>query len=85
MLFRSDRFMVLWEEFSYYETNSRAYGVMDNGVRYVEVDGSGHPLTEVRSVADARLSYDCQPIYKDGEVLWYVNAKAGRLFYSINA
>ena len=80
-----DRFMVLWEEFSYYETNSRAYGVMDNGVRYVEVDGSGHPLTEARSVADARLSYDCQPIYKDGEVLWYVNAKAGRLFYSINA
>lgn len=80
-----DRFMVLWEEFSYYETNSRAYGIRDNGVRCVVVDGQGQPLTEVQSLEEARLSYDCQPIYRDGQVVWYVNARAGRLFYSINA
>ena len=80
-----DRFIVLWEEFTYYETDSGAYGVRDNGVRYVEVDGAGHPLGEIQAMSGARLSYDCQPLYRDGAVVWYVNARAGRLFYTIGA
>lgn len=79
-----DRFLVLWEEFSYYETDSGAYGARDGGVRYVEVDGAGTPLGPVEALEDARLSYDCQPVYEDGQVLWYVNARAGRIFYGIN-
>lgn len=79
-----DRFLVLWEEFSYYETAAGTYGVQDCGVRYVEIDGAGVPLGPVQVLEDARLSYDCQPLYLDGQVLWYVNARAGRMFYSID-
>lgn len=59
-------------------------GAVDNGVRYVEVDGSGKVLTEVGVLQNARLSYDCQPVLLNGAVTWYVNVKAGRMFYQIN-
>lgn len=78
-----DRFLVLWEEFCYYETETGAFAARSNGVRYVETDGMGQPLSEAQEMPDARLSYDCQPIYVDGAVVWYVNARAGRLFYQL--
>ena len=78
-----ERFLVLWEEFRYEETDAGAYAAQDAGVRYVEVDGEGQPLGPVQSLEDARLSYDCQPVYWEGRVLWYVNARAGRIFYEI--
>lgn len=74
-----ERFLILWEEFAYGES----YGSTDLGVRYVEVDGAGNALTEVRSLQNARLSSDCQPVLLDGAVTWYVNMKAGRIFYQI--
>lgn len=75
-----DRFLVLWEEFAYGERTAPT----DQGVRYVEVDGSGNPLTEVQAAQNARLSSDCQPVLVDGAVTWYVNVKAGRMFYQID-
>lgn len=76
----SDRFLVLWEEFTYRET----FGTTDQGVCYVEVDGSGRPLTEVQTLQNTHLSSDCQPVLMDGVVTWYVNRKAGRMFYQID-
>lgn len=77
-----DRFLALWEEFSYSQSGS-SYAVSDSGVRYVQVDGGGRPMGEVRSLPYARLSCDCQPVYADGAVSWYVNALGGRLLYSV--
>lgn len=75
-----NRFLVLWEEFVYEENTAKT---TDRGVRYVEVDGAGKALTEVRSLQNARLSSDCQPVLLDGAVTWYVNMQAGRMFYQI--
>ena len=69
--------------FKLYEGKS-SYNVADNGVRCVQVDGGGRPLGEVRALPFARLSYDCQPVYLDGAVSWYVNAMGGRLLYSVS-
>ncbi len=71
-----DRFMVLWEEFNYEPSK-------DNGVKYVEVDGNGEVISSVQSLPDMRLSSDCQPIVINDEVVWYINKKAGRMFYKI--
>ena len=74
-----DRFLVLWEEYVYGEGS----GTARQGVRCVEVDGDGETLTEVQSLPNVRLSSDCQPVFLDGAVTWYVNAKVGRMFYQI--
>lgn len=74
-----DRFLVLWEEFVYGES----YGTTSQGMRYVEVDGAGKILTEVQALQNVRLSSDCQPVLLDGAVTWYVNMRAGRMFYQI--
>lgn len=75
-----DRFLVLWEEFSY---GGASYGAASQGVRYVEVDGTGQVLTEVQILQNAWLSFDCQPVLLDDAVTWYVNMKVGRMFYQI--
>ena len=41
----------------------------DNKVYYTFVDGSGNQITNINS-AEGLLS-DCQPIYKDGKIIWY--------------
>jgi hypothetical protein len=76
-----DRFLVLWEEFE--TIDGSQYYWTDHGVRCVEVDGEGNLLTEVQSLPYAKLSSDCQPIYLNGEVVWYLNMVAGRMFYHI--
>ena len=75
----NDRFMVLWEEFEY----SGDYDKNDNGVKYVIVDGNGSTVTEVQSLANVKLSEDCQPIYVNGKVVWYINSLTGRKFFFI--
>lgn len=73
-----DRFLVLWEEYAY--TDGAA---VRQGVRYVFVDGEGQASGSVQSLPGARLSGDCQPVLMDGAVVWYLNQKAGRIFYEI--
>ncbi|MCI8537949.1 MAG: hypothetical protein HFF18_04705 [Oscillospiraceae bacterium] len=72
------RFLVLWEEYAY--ENSIA---ASQGLRYAFVDGEGRMEGSVQTLAGARLSADCQPIVMDGAVVWYINQKAGRMFYQI--
>lgn len=74
-----DRFMVLWEEFQYDEHGMS----QDKGVKYVEVDGEGQAVSDVKSLPNLKLSSDCQPIVFNNQVVWYVNRKTGRTFYQI--
>jgi len=67
-------YIILWEEFS----NS-----VDNGVKYVKVNENGELLTEIKSFENANLSSDCQPIYINNEIVWYINVESGRMFYKI--
>lgn len=76
----NDRFLVIWEEFAY----GQSYGTTSQGVRYVVVDGAGKVLAGVQALQNARLSSDCQPVLLDGAVTWYINMKAGRMFYQID-
>ena len=73
------RFMILWEEFEYSENN----GTTDNGVKYVIVDENGTCETSIQSKEDAYLSTDCQPLYINGKVIWYVNVNSYRIFFGI--
>ncbi len=75
-----NRFVVLWQEF---KSNGWSWGI-DYGVKYAEVDGNGNMLSEIKSIKHSALSEDCQPIYTDGKIVWFVNTAVGRAFYSID-
>lgn len=72
------RFLVLWEEYAYQDGIA-----VRQGLRYVFTDGEGRMTGSVQSLPDGRLSGDCQPIVIDGAAVWYINQKAGRIFYRI--
>ena len=71
-------FMVIWEEYEL-----AGYSMESNGVQYAVIDENGNVLGETRSIPDAALSADCQPVINNSNVIWYNNAKAGRMFYKI--
>lgn len=79
-----DRFLVLWEEFehtlgAYDQTIS-----VSRGVHGTIVDGQGQIVSQVPTLENAHLSTDCQPIVFNGQVIWWVNTRAGRMFYSMD-
>ena len=83
-----NRFMVLWEEYSYveYEDDPGDYYTKSNGLRYAYVDGSGTLLSGIMSASDAHLAADCQPVYVGEDVIWYTNdGNGGRKVYSLSA
>ncbi|AZK48457.1 hypothetical protein [Paenibacillus lentus] len=69
-----NRFMVLWQEFDHER--------MPLGVRYVEVDGSGNVVGEINSIPKFVLS-DCDPVIVEDEIIWFVDKKGKRIFYTI--
>jgi hypothetical protein len=75
-----NKFAVLWEEFKYYSS----YDVTDNGLKYVIVDENGNKLTDVKSISGINLASDCQPVYTNGYIVWFVNTSSSRYFYSID-
>lgn len=77
-----DRFLVLWEEFTYTDGGKSS---QDDGVRYVVVNGRGEPAGAVQSLPHARLPLSCQPVCLDGQVMWFVDTRMGRVVYAIEA
>lgn len=75
-----DRFLILWEEFEY--TNN--YNCVDNGVKYVQVNGNGEIISDIRLRADLQLSSDCQPVLIDNNLTWYINGLDERKFYTLD-
>ena len=82
-----DKFILMWEEFAYEESvNSWGWTStrwVTKGIRCVVVDGNGNKLTDIVSMPDGVLSYGCQPVYINDEIIWYVNNADGRMFYRI--
>lgn len=64
-----DRFLILWEEFEYTDN----YNCVDNGVKYVQVNGNGEIISDIRLCTDLQLSSDCQPTLIDNNLTWYIN------------
>ncbi len=75
-----DRFLILWEEFEY--TNN--YNCVDNGVKYVQVNGNGEIISDIRLCTDLQLSSDCQPTLIDNNLTWYINGLDERKFYNLD-
>lgn len=69
-----NRFMVLWQEFDPKNTP------LD--VKYVEVDGSGNTIGEIKSIPKFVLS-DCDPIIMEDKIVWFADKKGKRIFYTI--
>ena len=75
-----DRFVVLWQEFEYQDGYPN---YKSNGVKYVEIAGNGELISEIKTIEDIKLSSDCQPVYMGGDIVWYIDSLAGRMFYHI--
>ncbi|WP_110933945.1 hypothetical protein [Paenibacillus bouchesdurhonensis] len=69
-----DRFVVLWQEFDQQR--------MPLGVKYVEADGSGNMVGEIKSIPKFVLS-DCDPIIIEDKIVWFADQKGKRVFYTI--
>ena len=75
-----NRFLVLWEEFEYTDNNKS----VDNGVKYVQVNGNGEIISDIRLCTDLQLSSDCQPVLIDNNLTWYINGLDERKFYTLD-
>ena len=73
-----NKFLLLWTERSL--SNGRIS--YEGEVHYAAFDGQGKQISDEKT-APGYLS-DCQPIIKDGQVLWYVWSNKRTVFYSIN-
>lgn len=81
-----DKYVVMWEEYDYQQTTyswGTYYNKVSNGVKYIVVDGKGNKLTQTTSIPDAELSYNCQPVYLNNEIVWYVNESTDRTVYRL--
>ncbi len=67
-----NRYAVLWTETVYPQKS----------LRWVYVDGSGAPVSEIYS-ATGVLS-DCRPLVCDGKILWYVTGGSAPVFLTID-
>lgn len=79
------KYMVMWEEFELREAaliSSAATRQVPfyTSTKYVTVNEDGEMLEDVRSI---NASIGCQPVFNGEEVVWYENAKAARIFHSI--
>lgn len=75
-----DRFIVLWSE---------EQPDFSSITKYVEIDGYGNFLTEIKS-SDKQLYEVLEPMYMDNAIYWYrdffadLTTPAGRLFYKLD-
>jgi len=74
----ANRLTVIWQEF---ERNSQNR-FMRGDLKYVLIDESGNPISEIQTVKNFVLSR-CQPIVIDNKIVWYTNENGMRFFYSI--
>ncbi len=72
-----ENFMMLWQRFSDDSNTSST-------LCYAFIDSLGNQIGEILT-SEGHLSESCQPIEKDGKVIWYVNTSSGREFYAVNA
>nr|QGT51084.1 hypothetical protein Firmicute1046_1600 [uncultured Firmicutes bacterium] len=68
-------------------TESSDYGptkCTSNGVKYVQVNGDGEIISDIRTRNDIKLSGDCQPTLIGNDLMWYIDGQDGRKFYTLD-
>lgn len=75
-----NKFVVIWKEYKLIEDTDyfgdKYIQYKENGVKYVIIDGNGNKIGQIQNLgAECNLS-DCQPIYYNGEIVWYYEASA---------
>lgn len=77
----NDQFALIWEETG--RPTSQYYaGTYYNRVMIATLDHEGKQVGETKEV-EGSLS-DCQPIYSDGKLIWYVTSGAAPSFYTVS-
>lgn len=74
-----NRFLVLWQEFEY---NGSTWN--DNGMKYVQLNGNGEIISDIRTDTSLLLSSDCQPTLIDNNLIWYIDLQDERKFYNMD-
>ncbi len=77
----SNIFAVLWNE---YEYNNK--DMVQKSLKYVFVDENGNKIGNIKEFKNGLLSYDCQPVFINNSIIWYVNKtyRSERSFYCID-
>lgn len=82
-----NRFMISWEETGSDEPKNVSDDFDDtlsaNTLHYIFIDGGGNPISQ-QFTAPAPIS-ECQPIVKDGKIVYYASNETMVNFYSIDA
>lgn len=55
-----------------------------NGVKYVQVNGDGEIISDIRTRNDLLLSGDCQPTQIGNNLIWYIDEQGERKFYNLD-
>ena len=79
VLLSGGNYAVLWSVFANSNEQSSHYATE---VCYAIVDASGNQIGGVKTLPNAILSDDCQPVVSGENVIWFVNTHSGRDFYS---
>lgn len=69
-----NKMMVLWQEFDM-EGNP-------GNLKYVQIDGEGNAVGEIHTREQFNLS-ECNPTVVGDQMVWYLNSKGSRWFYSL--
>lgn len=54
------------------------------GVKYVQVNGNGEIISDIRSRNDITLSSDCQPTLIGNNLMWYIDGTDERKFHKLD-
>ena len=68
-------------------TESSNYGptkCISKGVKYVQVNGNGEIISDIRTRNDLALSDDCEPTLIDNNLVWYIDLQDERKFYNMD-
>ena len=57
---------------------------ISKGVKYVQVNGNGEIISDIRTKNDIKLSGDCHPILIDNNLTWYIDENGERKFYTLD-
>jgi len=75
-----DEFVVLWQEIDYNETYAKRE---KPGVKWAKLDAEGNLAGEIQTVYNICLPNDCLPVYKDNNIIWFVNDPVKRMFFKL--
>lgn len=70
----NNQFVAIWKEYKITEEtygSSKVAYYTENAVKYVVVDENGNKLSPIQTLGTYSNLSDCQPIYRNGQIIWY--------------